>query len=285
MIDYLVIGHVTEDQWPEGSTPGGTVTYASRTARAFLPHVAVLTAAHAQLDIASTFPGIEVYRLNAPSTTSFSNTYTSSGRVQTVSPCPVLLTPDCLSDSLRHSAIIHLGPVCNEISPLMAARVSAETFVGVTPQGWMRRWDRQGHVTSHATNWVDAGQVLSRASAVVVSIDDVTGDWSIARDWATQTDILVVTQGPLGCTAFRHGQLVHVPAPPVQEVDPTGAGDIFATVLFIALQRGDALAQACALANCIAAQSVTRLHLAGVPTAGDLRRCHTLPAVLQKEET
>jgi sugar/nucleoside kinase (ribokinase family) len=63
----------------------------------------------------------------------------------------------------------------------------------------------------------------------------------------------------------------------VQEVDPTGAGDIFATVLFIALRRGDALPAACALANCIAAQSVTRPRLSGVPTAADMVLCRPLP--------
>jgi pfkB family carbohydrate kinase len=277
LIDYLVVGHVTEDQWPEGPTPGGTVTYSSRTARAFVPRVAVLTAADDRLDTVSAFPGIDVHRIDAPTTTRFSNRYTPAGRVQVVSPCPVVLTPDCLNECLRQCAILHLGPVCNEISPLMITQACAHTFVGLTPQGWMRRWDAQGHVASRAANWVDAGLLLARANAVVVSIDDVAGDWAIARGWAAQTDTLVVTQGPLGCTAFRGGRAVQVPAPHVQEVEPTGAGDIFATVLFIALQRGDALPDACALANCIAAQSVMRLRLAGVPTAADVALCRTPP--------
>ena len=273
MIDYLAIGHVTEDQWPEGPTPGGTVTYASRTARAFLQNVSVLTAADGTLNIASAFSGIDVHRLDAPSTTRFRNIYTPAGRVQIVSPCPLILTPDSLTGALRESAIMHLGPVCNEISPQLVWQAHEDTFVGITPQGWMRRWDAQGHVTSTASNWEGAGVVLPRANAVVISIDDVAGDWDIARDWASQTETLIVTQGPLGCTAFRHGQTVHVPAPLEQEVDPTGAGDIFAAVLFIALQRGDDLSGACALANCIAAQSVTRIHLDGVPTAPDVALC------------
>jgi hypothetical protein len=117
MIDYLAIGHVTEDQWPEGPTPGGTVTYSSRTARTFLAHVAVLTAADGSLDIASAFPAIDVRRLDAPTTTRFRNVYTSNGRVQMVSPCPVMLTPAALTDEMLQASIIHLGPVCNEIDP------------------------------------------------------------------------------------------------------------------------------------------------------------------------
>jgi sugar/nucleoside kinase (ribokinase family) len=60
-------------------------------------------------------------------------------------------------------------------------------------------------------------------------------------------------------------------------VEPTGAGDIFAAVLFIALRRGENPLQACALANCIAAQSVTRLRLAGIPSAQDVALCDPLP--------
>ena len=277
MIDYLAVGHVTEDQWPEGPTPGGTVTYSSRTARAYLERVSVLTAADGSLDVASAFPSIDVHRLEAPSTTRFRNIYTSTGRVQIVSPCPVILTPDRLTGEMGRAAIMHLGPVCNEIDPQVALCAHPDTFVGITPQGWMRRWDEQGHVISQASNWEGVDVLLPRANAVVISIDDVAGDWSIAHDWAARTSTLVVTQGPLGCTAFNKGRSIQVPTQPMQELDPTGAGDIFATVLFIALQRGDALADACAQANCIAAQSVTRLHLNGVPTPSDAARCSPRP--------
>ena len=69
------------------------------------------------------------------------------------------------------------------------------------------------------------------------------------------------------------GKPIHVPAPKVDEVEPTGAGDIFAAVLFIALQRGDDPVDACAFANCVAAQSVTRRGLDSLPTQADIERC------------
>jgi sugar/nucleoside kinase (ribokinase family) len=272
-MDYLAIGHVTEDLWPEGPTPGGTVTYSSRSARAFIGQVSVLTAAGADLDCAAAFPSIAAYCIPAPSTTRFRNVYTDHGRVQVVSPCPITLQPAHLSDAMRQSDIVHLGPVCNEVSPDIVECVSPQSFVGVTPQGWMRRWDEAGHVTSRADNWQGAPQVLARANAVVISIDDVAGDWDMARRWAAQTALLVVTQGALGCTALSGDVTLHVPAPHVQEIEPTGAGDIFATVLFIALRQGATLRDACAQANCIAAQSVTRPRLSGIPTTQDVAHC------------
>lgn len=276
MIDYLAIGHVTEDLWPEGTTPGGTVTYSSRAARALVERVAVLTAASPSTDIQAAFPRIAATCLDAPRTTQFRNIYNRGGRVQVVAPCPVTLKPSQLTDDLRRSKIVHLGPVCNEVSPEFVRSLQPDTFIGITPQGWMRRWDAHGRVTSRASYWTEAPMVLKHASAVVTSIDDVAGDWSTAHHWAAQTRVLIVTQGPLGCTAFCEGHSMHIPAPAVPEVDPTGAGDIFATVLFIALQRGDPLRDACALANCIAAQSVTRLHLSGIPAEADVVLCRDM---------
>jgi hypothetical protein len=273
MIDYLAIGHITEDVWQDGRTPGGTVMYSSRAARAFVDHVAVLTAAAPSFDMAAALPGIHVHCLDAPSTTQFENRYSAAGRTQYVAPCPVRLMARDLTSDMRASAIVHLGPVCDEISADVVAHVRPETFVGITPQGWMRRWDGAGRVTSCAGYWTDAATILARANAAVTSIDDIAGDWDVARRWAAQTSLLVVTQGAGGCTAFLNGRPTHVPAPQVQEVDPTGAGDIFAAVLFIAQQRGDAPLHACAYANCIAAQSVTRPHLAGLPTPRDMVLC------------
>jgi len=275
-MDYLAIGHVTEDVWPDGrKTPGGTVMYASRAARRLTREVLVFTAAALGFDTAGTFPDIRVQRLITSTTTKFENIYTPKGRVQVTRPCDVILQP---ADAfhLRETAIIHLAPVCNEVSPDFVDAVRRDAFMGVTPQGWLRRWDAQGHVTQSASNWTEAGKVLARADAVVTSIEDINGDWSVAHEWAAQTKLLVVTQSELGCTAFVNGQPTHVPAPQVVEVDPTGAGDIFAAALFVALQRGNEPAQACAFACCMASLSVTRPQLEGLPTAENIERCSTI---------
>jgi sugar/nucleoside kinase (ribokinase family) len=131
-------------------------------------------------------------------------------------------------------------------------------------------------VTQDPAYWTDASKLLARANCVVTSIEDINGDWQVAHKWAAQTRLLVVTQGAEGCTAFINGEGVRVPAPQVEEVEPTGAGDIFAATLFLSLQRGNDPVSACAFACCIAAQSVTRRNMAGLPTAEDIRRCEAL---------
>ena len=270
-MDYLAIGHVTEDLWPDGKTPGGPVMYASRTAVAWVDHVGVLTAAGPDFDVATAFPGVDVRRLEAPSTTRFQNIYTEAGRKQIVWPCPVRITAYDVTDEMLECGLAHLAPVCNELDADIVKRLRPDTFIGVTPQGWLRRWDDQGVV--YAAEWEQAGLVLPRANATVFSIDDVAGDWSVVRDWAAQTSLLVATQASEGCTVFVNGEPTRVPAPGVEQLDPTGAGDIFAAVLFMALQRGYDPIRACQLSNFVAAASVTYPHAAGFPKSGDIDRC------------
>jgi sugar/nucleoside kinase (ribokinase family) len=274
VIDYLAIGHVTEDLWPDGRvTAGGTVMYASLCALSLGARVAVLTAAAADFDIAGVFPGISVGRVNSPVSTQFWNVYTDGHRTQFTRPSPVRLAAAHLSAAQRQARIAHLAPVCNEVHVNVTQALAPEVFLGLTPQGWLRRWDAEGRVTQTAANWRDADVFLARADAVVMSIEDINGDWDTAHAWASRTKLLVVTQGELGCTVFQNGVTHQVPAPPVTQVDPTGAGDVFAATLFVSLQQGRGVLAAAAYANCIAATSVTRPQMEGLPSADDLVRC------------
>ena len=85
--------------------------------------------------------------------------------------------------------------------------------------------------------------------------------------------VLVITEGARGCTVFVRGQRArYVPAPLVTEVDPTGAGDVFAAAFFIRLRETQSPYRAAQFANGIAANSVTRAGLAGVPSQAEARR-------------
>lgn len=50
-VDYLVIGHVTQDLTPSGPVLGGTAAYAALTARAMGLRVGVVTACHPETDL------------------------------------------------------------------------------------------------------------------------------------------------------------------------------------------------------------------------------------------
>ncbi|MBP8241895.1 MAG: hypothetical protein KAX36_05940, partial [Thermoflexales bacterium] len=116
-IEYLAIGHVTEDVWPAGNTPGGTVMYSARAARSFVEDVAVLTAAGEQFDWQAVFPGIDFFRIPTATTTQFENRYAGGRRTQVTRPVARRLMADDLTPALRRAEIAHLAPVCNEVDP------------------------------------------------------------------------------------------------------------------------------------------------------------------------
>lgn len=266
---YLVIGHICQDITPKGRVLGGTATYAALTAYALGWTTTVVTRAADDLDL-SQLRGIACARLPSDRTTTFENIYTPSGRVQILhAAAGPIRSADLPAQSLT-ADVVHLGPIVDEVDPELAGSFP-HALVGVTPQGWLRQWGASGRVTPRA--WVDAEIILSRAGAVVTSLDDVGGDWSVVREWTSYAQVVVATQGRDGCTVYVRGVPTHVSAPSVSEVDATGAGDIFAATFFIRLQQtGDPIASA-RFANCIAAGSVRRRGLDGAPAPADVHAC------------
>lgn len=268
-VDYLVIGHITQDLTPGGPVLGGTAAYAARTARAFGLRVGVLTSAREGEPLLDRLAcaGVEVVSLPAPATTTFTNLYEGGHRRQILSARAATITAADVPPAWADAPIVHLGPLDAEIEIGLAARFP-NSFVGVTPQGWLRRWDEGGVIS--ACCWEEAARVLPLASAVVLSYEDLRGNLALIDQYARQARLLVVTLGARGADLYVQGKILHAPARWVREVDPTGAGDIFAAAFFAWLQRhpgdmGD-LMDAAHLAAHIATTSITRVGIEGVPT-------------------
>jgi sugar/nucleoside kinase (ribokinase family) len=69
--------------------------------------------------------------------------------------------------------------------------------------------------------------------------------------------LLVLTHGKRGCTVYSRDEERYFAAPTVKEVNPTGAGDIFATAFLVRLRQTNGNPwEAAAFANEIAARSV-----------------------------
>ncbi len=271
-VDYLVIGHITRDLLPGGGhTLGGTASYAALTAAALGRRVGILTSFETNLSLTAFDGAVTIVNYPAPSSTTFENIYTNGCRRQMIYTVAAALTPAQIPPAWQQSPLVHLGPVMAECDPALIAAFAGHTFIGITPQGWMRTHDAHGNVIPRA--WAEAEYVLPLASAVVFSIDDIGGDWALARDFARQTPILVVTQNRQGGTLFIHGKAQTYSALPVTEVDPTGAGDIFASAFFAALAAGNPAPRAADYAACLAGYSVTRAGLDSTPRPEEAMLC------------
>ncbi len=268
--EYLAVGHLTRDRQPDGHYRwGGTALYAAATAAAMGCRAAILTRT-TPIDPLPTPPGVEIVSLPTATTTTFYNRYTPSGdRTQRLEAIAAPLTADELPSTWRQPKILHIAPVIGECdSSWLHLRV---TFVGLTPQGFLRHADAQGYI--HPTPWPTAEHFLRHSDAVVLSIEDLGGDRRQAERWATLTPLLVLTEGARGGTYFHHGTERRYTTPTARSLDPTGAGDIFAAALFVALRKGQAVETAIALAACVAAASVEAEGLSAVPNPATLHRC------------
>src|SRR5579864_2179043 len=236
-IEYLVLGHVTVDRLDEKRVAmGGTATYAAVTARNMGARVGVHTSASYEPGLIDVLGGTLVARVPADYTTCFVNDYSSGKRQQTIESVAEKLTYEQILPEWRNPPVVHLGPLNQELDASMVDKFP-KSLVGVTPQGWMRQWDESGLV--RPVEWADADRVLRKAHAVVISEDDVA-DASVIVDWASKARMLVVTLGERGCDIYRQGggEPFHSAAfKPATEVDPTGAGDVFAAAFFWHLHR------------------------------------------------
>ena len=259
-IDYLAVGHVTLDLAPSSTIPGGTVTFAARAAQALGCRVAVLTSAASDLDLDAIFPGMATENVPSLTTTTFQNTYRDNRRQQKIFNVAAPIHGRHVPSAWARSPIVHLGPIANEIDSSMVGLFS-NSSVGLTPQGWFRRWDEDGHVSQG--NWPDAYKTLPLAAAVVLSREDL-GDPSELDEYVKRARLLVLTEQASGCTVYCREEVRHFPVPLVAEVNPTGAGDIFAAAFFIRLHQTHGNPwEAAEFANRVAAASVTQEHIEG----------------------
>ncbi len=102
--------------------------------------------------------------------------------------------------------------------------------------------------------------LLERAEASCEEFDTTVPDGTVYAD------------GAAGATLYRDGKIREIAAHPATQLDPTGAGDVFAAAFFVMLHRTGNAEWAGRIAAQLAAGSVTRRGLAGVPSASEVEQ-------------
>jgi len=265
-VDYLVVGHLTVDLTPNGPQMGGTAAFAALTARALGMRAGIVTS-FASDHLLSPLAGIQIANYADEKSTTFENIYTSKGRLQTLHHLAPALDLYHIPEAWRSPSILHLAPVAQEVEPGLARSFSS-AMIGITPQGWLRSWNDEGHVSP--TEWPEASFVLSKAGATVISYEDVGEDEARIEEFASYSPVLAVTEGANGARVYWNGDVRRFRAPQVDSVDTTGAGDIFATAFFYRLFTTRDPWEATRFAVRLASLSVTRHGLEGIPTAEEV---------------
>lgn len=266
-VDYLVIGHITQDVVPGGFVPGGTASYSSLTAHAFGLRVGILTS-FAQDVILPDLKDIQVVSSISEKSTVFENKYEKDGRHQRILSRAEILHPNQIPQTWLSPKIVHFGPIADEID-FSFLRSFPNSFIGVTPQGWYRTWDSTGKVGF--TNCIEAKHYLQFADAVVLSIEDLQFDEGLIADLVYGVKVLVITEGSCGARVYWNGDVRTFRAPEKEEIDATGAGDIFAASFFVRLAQTKDPWTSARFATYIAANSVTRKAMESPPTDSEIQ--------------
>ncbi len=257
-----MVGHLTRDVAPGGYTPGGTALYATLTAQRLGVAAGVLTSVPPDFDL-GILEGARTSVVPSDQASTFDNRYGSEGRVQYLYARAAPLGPDDVPPAWLDAPILHLGPLTDEVDPAIAARFP-RALRAATPQGWLRRWDADGRVWPLPHQHITGR--LSGIDVVVMSEEDVAGDEGAVEAYRERVRIVVLTHGARGATVFAGQGVLHVPAFAAREVDPTGAGDVFAAAFLIRYRREKDLFGAARFAAAAASFVVEGVGAANVPT-------------------
>lgn len=273
--DFLVIGHVTKDLHPDQEyTIGGSATFAAITAQRLGLRAGVVTSASPDLleRLHNALPGVALACIPASESTTFENIYENGYRRQYLRGRAAPLDLSAVPDAWHQARIVLLGPLAQEVTPAFA-RAFPGALLGATPQGWLRQWANDGQVSP--TAWNAAADVLPHLHALILSREDLIAHngsnqheqiEALLENWTRLLPALVLTEGAQGATLYTDGRARHFPAFPTTEVDPTGAGDVFAAAFLIQYALARDVNTAVRFANCVASFAVEQPGTAGIPT-------------------
>jgi 1D-myo-inositol 3-kinase len=262
--DFCIVGHVCQDLMPDGGLAlGGSVSYATATAYRLGYRVGVVTSAGSDLDVAEALSVADVICRPAAATTRFENIYLNGGRRQFLHRRANEITCEQIPPPWRQAPMAYLGSIDQEIDESVFHCFGNDVLIGVMPQGFFRRWDEEGQI--YFSPWTPSPEVLRRINVLVISELDVPDPDQLVQDWGRLIDIIAVTRAERGATVYQGGESCHFPARPTQQVDPTGAGDVFAAAFLIRFSETGDPCQAAAFANVVASFSIEQPGVAGIP--------------------
>jgi sugar/nucleoside kinase (ribokinase family) len=265
--DFVAVGHLTVDETPAGLRPGGSALYAGLFAHRQGLRVGLFTSYGPDFPFEVLPPEVEVVAVPAAATTRFAIEYGPGGRSLALRARAAALDAQSLPPHFAEAGIAYLGPVANEVAPELADAFP-NAAVGAGAQGWCRLWDRDGLVRMRP--WPEPDPVLARIQALFLSGDDVAGWEAYALPLYQEVPLGALTYAERGAIVFVNGERHRVAPEPAVEVDPTGAGDVFAAAFMVHYNASGDPWEAAAYAAVAGALTVEGSGTAGVPSAADL---------------
>ena len=263
---FLAIGHFCYDVSPRGYVLGGSAAYSTITARNLGCRARAITAVGNNFDRRDPkLDGIELICQESSNTTIFENRYDADGqRLQLILALGGKLTPHDITEDSRSAEVVYLCPIADEVDPNCIQSFNG-AFIGVTPQGWMRQWDSGSQVV-RPKRWDTAPAILPYADVLILSDEDLNAYPDELETYIELTRIVVLTEGKYGAALYENGRILNSQSYPANEIDPTGAGDVFAAAFLIKYYETRSSREALNFAHCAASFAVEGKHTTNIPT-------------------
>jgi hypothetical protein len=252
--DYVTVGHVTRDEIEHRRRgtiyrPGGSAFYSAlQAARLGLRTLIVTQGVPSEIEalLAPYLGELDLHVIPAEHTTTLTTSRAGPARAQRVLAWAGPIVEPIGIDT----SILHLAPVARE-TPV--SWPGSAGFVGITPQGLIRRWE-QGEISLVA---LDPAVLPRGFDAAVISEQErpmCDALFSAARRCGAH---VAVTAGSRSATVYlptaAGREVIQTALPPIVAVrDDVGAGDVFAAAFFVALSEGRAPLDATRFGNAAA---------------------------------
>jgi sugar/nucleoside kinase (ribokinase family) len=265
--ELLVVGHVTRDFIRGETRLGGAASFSARVAATLGIETALVTAAPADFSLMAplrTLPRLSIHVVPSPEVTTFELDYSGPRRrvIQRAMARPI--RAEDIPAAWRDIPVAYVAPVAGECDRALVEGLHSR-LICAGLQGWLRRPGADGAVEPTIAS--EASQPPRGLTTAVFSEEDHPESEFLAGQLAHQGLTVALTRGRRGSTVMQGTQRWEIPAAPANEVDPTGAGDVFGISITLALARGASAVEAATAATAIAARVVEGPELGNLSAA------------------
>jgi len=282
---FFSLGFITHDKpfFRKNAVIGGASAYSAILARNFCVDSAIATSVGKDFEEFESLKGIRLVYQTGERTTTFINKpflrkksftkrnnfsfstgflFSKKKKCQYVTSVADRIKEETIPEEWFNAELVYICPVLNELEEEIIKRFK-RSMIGVAPQGWMRSVGEGGRIEKK--KWEKANRVLSKVDFVIVSEEDVFEE--DVPKYAELSNIFVLTKGRKGAELYcdRGKRHEHIPAFEREEVDATGAGDVFGAAFLLRYYETKDAVESAIFASCAASFVVETVGVEGVP--------------------
>ena len=189
------------------------------------------------------------------------NIYENSTRTQYLRELANKITGHKINADFPSPAVVHVCPIADEVDPEVI-NMFPESLKAASIQGWLRQRLPNDKIIPKEMDW----NQLQNYDIIIFSDDDINGIPHALDIIKGNTSLAVMTMGRDGAMIFTAEKEQHFPSYGVNEVDATGAGDVFATAFLYEYHRTGNIQLACVFAHCAASFIIEGIGLEKIPS-------------------